>query len=485
MSGWIISDFQKTIADISATDTTFELNLLPLRGVQEKNVSIDTAWFESPVQTLHQTSVLLFRLHNYSTEDLDNIRVSIDLDGQERPEGTIDLRSSESIIDTARITVLTTGWHELAIRISDYPVTFDDAYFITFYVEENLKILSINQSDGNKEINAVFADPKYFILENSSASQLQYSRFQDYQLIILNELLQLPSGLISAMKRYVEEGGKALFIPAQDGPIEPYNALMHAMSADALTPWENRERQVGTINTDAFVFNDVFTRTRPNMRLPKVKGAFGISGAGRKGEPLLTYRDGGIFVNWYTPGAGAFCVISSSLDGSISDLTLQPEIFVPLIYKTAIYTSESTKVSYTIGVDDLIPMDRNQLRINENVVISGTSEFRPGLSPSGAKILLDVQGQVQRAGFYKVLQQDQLIASLGFNYDRRESDLAVVPVEDLPSNDKIKIWNQGDAADFTDLIQSTQQGKPLWKWCIILSLLFIAAEIALIRLWKN
>ncbi|MDZ4748315.1 MAG: BatA domain-containing protein, partial [Saprospiraceae bacterium] len=82
---WMISDFQKSIFDLPTTDSLHTINLLPMVGVQEKNVAIDSAWFESPVQTLNQTSALLFSVHNYAAEDADNIRVVIDLDGQERP----------------------------------------------------------------------------------------------------------------------------------------------------------------------------------------------------------------------------------------------------------------------------------------------------------------------------------------------------------------------------------------------------------------
>jgi len=153
---WIISDFQKSITDITAMDSLYPLNLLPLKSVQEKNIAIDSAWFESPLQMLNQTSALLFSIHNYTTEVADNVRITVSLDGQERPEGTIDIVGDQVKIDTAMITVLGTGWHDLAIRISDFPVTFDDTYYLTFYVEQNLEILSINDRSANAAISAVF-----------------------------------------------------------------------------------------------------------------------------------------------------------------------------------------------------------------------------------------------------------------------------------------------------------------------------------------
>ncbi|MEO6132706.1 MAG: BatA domain-containing protein [Saprospiraceae bacterium] len=482
---WFISDFQKTIADLNVNDSVHPINLLPLKSVQEKNIAIDSAWFDSPLQTLNQTSPLLFSIHNYTSEDADNIRVSVSLDGQERPEGTVDIAGGKIKIDTSFITVLTTGWHELAIRISDFPVIFDDAYYLTFYVEQNLKILSINGHAQNASVAAVFANQKNFILEQVTVNSLEYNALPSYDLIILNELPSFSSGLVAVLHKYVLEGGKVLFFPSSNGSVDQYNALMSVMGAGKLQAFATQERQVGKINIAAFVYHDVFNRTRANMRLPKVQGSFPLEGSGSRGQSLLSFRDGGDLITFYTPGKGAFCVVTAPLDQRISDLSLQPEVFVPLLYKMAIYSSDYRDLAYTIGRDQLIPLDKSKVALDKDIQISGPSQFIPGMSALGSKILLDVQGQVIEAGFYMVNQSDQLVASLAFNYDRRESDLTLVNAEDLAKNKMVKVWTDDEKSDFTQLIEDTRQGKQLWKWCIILALFFIACEIALIRLWRN
>ena len=482
---WIISDFQKSITDLTSFDSLTSLNLLPLKSVQEKNIAIDSAWFESPLQMLNQTSALLFSIHNYTIEDADNVRVSISLDGQERPEGTMDVSGSQIIIDTAMITVLSTGWHDLAIRISDFPVTFDDTYYLAFYVEQNLEILSINDRSPNEAISAVFSNGQNFILDQATSNSLEYDKLTSYDLIILNEPVSVSSGLVSVLHKYVLEGGNVLFIPSATGSIEQYNSLMRIMGAGEFQAYVTDERQGGRINTEAFIYRDVFNRTRPNMRLPKVTGSFTMAGSGSKGQSLLSFRDGGDLITFYTPGRGAFCVVTAPLDESTNDLSLQPEVFVPLLYKMAIYSSDQRILAYTIGRDQLIALDKSSFELDKDILITGPSEFIPGFSPLGSKVLLDVQGQVKEAGFYKVNHKDQLVASLAFNYDRLESDLSLTNLEDLPKNDMVRIWDDDENTDFTRMIEDTHQGKQLWKWCIILALVFIGFEIALIRLWKN
>ena len=481
---WLISDFQESIVDLSM-DSNLHLNLLPLRSVREKNVAIDSAWFDTPVQMLHQTSSLMFTIHNYANEDADNIRVTVNIDGQERPEGSADLGAGEMKTDTAQITVLKTGWHKVAIRISDFPVTFDDTYYISFYVDENLRILSIYEQNENPAIAAVFANPKDFVYDRSLANNLNYASFRDYDLIILQELKTLTSGLISVLDKYVKEGGKVLFIPSSSGDLAQYNEFLRRISASAWLPYSMQERQVGKINTDAFVYRDVFARTRPNMRLPKVISSFPQAGSGTRGQSLLAFRDGGDLLTFYEVEKGAVAVLSSPLDPAINDLSLQPEVFVPLLYKMAIYSSDIKPLSYIIGRDQLISVGDLNPASGMEFQVSGASEFIPGVSTLGSKLMLDMQGEVGEAGFYDVMQGGLTVASLAFNYDRTESDLTLYELDDLPGKEYLTIWDEDDNKDFTRLIEETQQGKQLWKWCIILALLFIGLEIALIRLWKN
>jgi hypothetical protein len=287
------------------------------------------------------------------------------------------------------------------------------------------------------------------------------------------------------LKKYVEEGGKTLFIPAAQGQVEQYNPLLQAMGANAFLPWSLQPREVGKINTEAFVYKDVFSRTRPNMRLPKVTASYPSAATGSKGQSLLSFRDGGDLITFYTPGKGAFCVLSAPLDEKTNDLVLQPEVFVPLLYKLTIYASDFRDIAYTIGLDHLIAIDRNEIDPDKETMIKGPVDFIPGITPLGSKLLLDVQGQVKTSGFYNLMQENKLVASLAFNYDRKESNLALTDLEALPKNNSFKVWADPDESDFTHLIEADRQGRQLWRWCIILGLFFIAMEIALIRLWKK
>jgi len=50
--------------------------------------------------------------------------------------------------------------------------------------------------------------------------------------------------------------------------------------------------------------------------------------------------------------------------------------------------------------------------------------------------------------------------------------------------DQVAIIEGTSATDFTEIITTQSKGTALWKWCLILALIFLAIETALLRFWK-
>ena len=67
---------------------------------------------------------------------------------------------------------MNTGWHRCEVEITDYPITFDDHYFVAFKVAQNLKVLSIDEGAGATYLDAVFKGASYFQITHQSAVAL-------------------------------------------------------------------------------------------------------------------------------------------------------------------------------------------------------------------------------------------------------------------------------------------------------------------------
>lgn len=345
LTAFLISDFQKNIADFDHfKDTTLEVNLVPLQSVQERNISIDSCWFDAPVQMMNQTNSLIISVKNHGDQDAENIRLSLRHDGQVKPVGTLSIPANSSVMDTVNMTVQRTGWHEAELNITDYPVQFDDKYFFAFNVAEEIRILVINELSSNKYLDATFKGIDYFNLDNQPISNVNYSAFQNYHLIVTNGLNAVSSGLASELKQYVENGGNVLVFPGATADIPGYNSFLASLSANELGLFEPQERTVATINTDEFIFNDVFENQNTNLKLPVTQANYSLSKfASRNEEPLLTYRDGSTFLAKYKNRQGHLYLCTSPLDEDVNNLVRNGEIFIPMLYKMAISTAKESR----------------------------------------------------------------------------------------------------------------------------------------------
>jgi len=489
---YLISDFQKNITDgiQNFIDTTVEVNLVPLQSVQERNIAIDTAWFEAPVQILNQTNPLLVKIRNLSDEDADNIRLSLRYEGQTKPVGSLSIPAGESITDTVNITILRTGWHEAMLTLTDYPVQFDDNYYFTFEVAEDINVLAIDELAPNSYLQAAFRGIEYFDLVNQQSQNLDYSSFSNYEMIVLNELTDISSGLSSELQEFVQNGGNLLVFPSADANQGSYNNFLSNFSANELIAFEETPRTVGTVNTSEFIFNDVFENRSANLKLPSTQGNFQLSQyANRNEEELLTYRDGTPYLTKYRIGQGNLYFSAAPLTEDYNDLVRNGEIFVPMLYKMAISSGETPKIAYTIGADEVIEAD-HQISETETVykLRGEAEEFIPEQRVVGSKVFLGINNQIETAGFYDLfLKPENILGVYGFNYDRTESDLQHYSQSDLEQllNPNMTIITATARADFEQLIGERSRGVTLWRWCLILALAFLAVEVLLLRFWKT
>ncbi len=488
---YLLSDFQEYAVDLDNwQDTSMRVSLVPLQAVQERNISIDSAWFEEPVQMLQQTNTLVVKLSNKGREAAENVRLSFFHEGQNKPVGTVNVPAGGFILDTINVSVLRTGWHEARLEITDYPITFDDTYFLSFYVQEKINILVVNELESNVYVDAAFRGIAYFSVDNQFSRNLDYSRFKDYQLIICNELPVLSSGLAFELQQFVRNGGNVLVFPSVNMSAGAYDNFLDAFPANRYGAFEAEvEKQVSGINTEEFVFRDVFQSLSSNLKLPLAKASFQFNGfMDRAEEPLMTYRDGRSFLSKFKIDKGHLYLCAAPLDIRFNDLVVNGEIFVPMLYKMALSRAAAEVPAWFIGRDNRLEADH----IGQSADImyrmgDQDTEFIPEQRIVGSKVIIGTGEQVRRSGWYRLwLEKDKVLKIFAFNYDRKESQQEFLAATALQQRfgERFSVIDLADAAVSTDLIAENSEGRSLWRWFVVLALLFLAIETLLLRFWK-
>ena len=487
---FIVSDFQKNISDLEMyQDSTIDLTIVPLQSVQNQNVAIDSAWFQSPVQSLNQPNPLIVKVRNLSKKEIPGLRMSLQIDNQTRPLGTLNLPALTAIYDTVDVPVLRTGWHEAKLNIADFPVEFDNDYYFTFKVDEQVNILQIYQDQPNQFIQASFADNDYFKATAQQVGQLNYAAFAEYDLVILDELPSVPTGLISELKNYVSNAGNVVLFPHPEANVADYNNLCKQFRANTYTSFEEQERKVSYVNFQEFIFNDVFEERRSNLKLPITSSNYKFSRkASTQEEVILRYRDGGSFIGKYKMDKGHLFLCAAPLRLDYSDLVKNGEIFVPMLYKMALSATSENKIAYIIGQDEVLETDNRTTTAEMVYKMKGAqTSFIPEQRNMGNRMVLGMNNQVQEAGFYNLyLSPESVLDKFSFNYDRKESYLSFYTPEELVKllGNQVAVIEGTNRNDFQEVINAQSKGSPLWKFCLFACLFFLALETALIRIWK-
>ncbi len=487
---YLISDFQKNSSFTGDfQDTSMTITAIPLQAVQEQNVSIDSAWFEGPVLIARQANPLVVQVTNHGIEEVEQVRLSLLENGQEKPIGQLSIPPGITVTDTLLYTAQQAGWQSLELRVTDFPVQFDDAYYLAAEVRERIGILVIFDGAATPYLQKGTMGVQAFEPVFQSASQVDYSRFSKYQLIILDDLGVLSSGLVKELESFMKGGGNVLVFPkGNQADLKGFAELSSLAGARRYGDWTAQTLNVSELNTNSFIFSDVYTNARANLRLPVTKGYYRMeSGGPVDEEPLVTFRDGQRMLARYPLELGNLFLSSAPLGEEFSDLVKTGEVFIPMVYKMALSGRRNTRLAYTIGQDLEVELTVPIRKSAESLLRlrSAKEEFVPSQRYIGSRVKLGLEEGLSFAGVYDVLDdQEANLGNVAFNYDRRESDLSILEMEDIRAKG-FQIPDETARADLSVWVGEQERGIVLWRWCVILALVMIAIESLLLRFWKT
>lgn len=486
---FIISDFQKNNSELAIpTDSSIQRHLIPLQYLEENNVGIDSAYFLTPVITPGQSNKIVFHVKNFGRSDVENIKVNYQINGQEYPSSPLSIKSNKEVVDTITVSSSKVGWNELTIKLNDYPIQFDDQYHLSFLVKEEIKVLVVYSKLLSEELmNYIKAIP-YFKVSTQELSKLDYGKFKEFQLIILANLPQVSSGLGTELRKGLEEGVNLVVFPAPDLGNMSYKELNTAISFPTIISFDRNQREASRINTEADIFQDVFSNPNANIKLPITKGHYTFS-PNKSIESILSNRDQSLLLFRYNIGQAMVYVCSSPFLSEYNDLTKSPEILLPFLFKASISGSKNSKFSYTIGKDPIIEWNTisNLSQEDMRLTMKGPEEFIPSIRTSQNKTIIEIFDQVSKAGNYQLLKNNEEIGKISFNEDRIESDLRLISLQEIKEKygKYFSIIESAENTDFTNLLQATMQKSQWWRYLLWGALLFLLIEALLIRYLKS
>ena len=500
-SAFVVSDFQQSFSNVASLsdDSTMSGYLLPLAAAQVNNLYIDSCWFDSPVQQAGFPVRLHVKLSNSSNTDFEKIPVRVTVNNKQKAVATVDILAGNSAEIVMPFINYEGGICQGVAEISDYPITYDDKFYFSYNVTSAMSVLAIDGENGNAYLNALFASDSSVKYEHMQEQKLDYSSFGKYNLIILNSVGSISSGLAQELKRFLENGGGVSLIPAPNADLASYNTFLHDLNAGMLSGPDTVNTVVSKINLNHPLFRDVFDASAgvgklpDNVELPNVFSHYRILTNSRvASESLMSLRTGDYFLTAQPVGEGMLFLLASPLDVRFSNFPKQA-LFVPVFYNMALLSRPVPRLYYTVGRDELIRVTGERLKEDQVYTMRSNSsnfDFIPGKVEVNSVNFVQAHGQIKEAGNYSMLAGGQRFMGLSFNYNRSESDMKYYSADELISMlDKkeikhIRVLAQSQKA-VGQAISELNKGKQLWKFFVLATLLFLLGEVLLIRIWKT
>lgn len=485
---YLLSDYQQNMGDL-AVDSSVTYNLVPLAADAQANVYIDSCWFTEPVQLLGQQATLIVKVTNSGEKEVEGNRLVMKLNGQAKGMSELNVDAESFVYDTITFNISQAGWNKAELSIQDYPITYDDNYFVAFNVVEKVKVVSLNDSKANQFLDAMFKNQAEFDYITTTESGFTTEMLQGTQLVLLDNLKSVSSSLSAAINAYVADGGAVAVFPGAKAEMESYNRFLNNLGANSITGFNEQPQEMASLNLQQNVFKDVFERVPDNMNLPKVFKYYTFSRSSTSNEEaVLTLKDGSSFFSRYPTKGGNLYVCAAPLDKDYSELPVHA-VFVPMLYKMAVLNVKGSNISYFIGDKTRIEADAPKAAGDKVYKIKGENlELIPEQFAVGNKMLLGINEQIRKAGFYNLgMDGSTQTDILALNFDRRESDLKFSTAADLTTKypqANVNVVN-GANVEVATLVKELDRGTALWKWCLILALFFLATEVALLRFWKG
>jgi hypothetical protein len=489
---YVISDFQKQMCDAEQLkmDSATQLNFVLVTANEQHNLYVDSVWLTSPVVQQNEPATVKVRIQNDSKETAENILVTLKLNGQQKGLQNITCAAGSWTDVVFTFTVQKNGLQQGEVSIIDHPVTFDDKMYFSFAPVSSYRLLAINGNSSNRFISKLFENDPIYKLTQTNQNQIDYSAFSSNQLIILNEPAALSSGLSLELKKYIEEGGQLLVIPpAENASLASLNTLLTDLNMPAYGVSLKQTVKVSELNTQDPIFKNVFQRIPRNMDLPSITQFYALQrNNASKGKPLMLLGNGQPFVWQASFRKGNVILFSTPLRTEWSNLP-QHALFVPLMLKFGMGKAQGESLYGTIGTPQWIVMNKNTTAEKLIRLWGNDAELMLQTSQRQGKTVCYLDQPLAKAGIYNLAPQGEKAPQqlLAMNFDRKESNLAIWPKEDMESFlsqwPAARIANE-DTAVLQNDIRTALSGTPFWRYCIWLTLVFILIEILLLRLLK-
>lgn len=474
-----ISDFQKSTwgSEQFQFDTLRQWHLVPVEATSTSNVYVDSLWLENPFVVRGEKNTIHVKLQNDGPRRLEGLIVKLTINGiqEATASATLDPNSHGDI--SFDVSTGLAGLNRGIVSFNDFPGTFDNEFFFALNFSRPLRVVEIKQDAGVSFVERVFGNKQLFQFKSYPASNVDYNQITLADMVVVNGIDRIDPALGTSLASYRQTSGTILFIPGTKPDIGSYTNTLSLPGLKWLQADAPEELDKPDYNNP--LFENIFEERSAQLAMPRAKKQLDW---GQDRSAILKFRSGLPFLSQF----GHLFVLASPLDKNSTDF-YQHALFVPVMYRIAASGRKNESQLYYYLTESLVTIRADSIYGEEPVRLVGQQELIPPQRKDVDKVIMELPKFSMNAGFYYALFRKDTLDQVAFNLTRAESKLDRFSNDELSGrfgNKMVSIFTSGSASSLATDIRERYLGTPFWKQALILSLLFLLAEVLLIRFLK-
>ena len=478
---FIISDFQKsTIGNIEQLkmDSIDQVFVSPIFFDATKNIFIDSMYLSNPFLIANEKNQLNVVLKNTGFEDASELQVKLFINEIQSASSIVNIPAGGSEELTFEISYNLEKVNRCRLNFEDYPVTFDNDFYFVLKLENKIDILEIKNEESISPIEQVYGNRSLFNYSFQIASNTDYSLIRQFDLVIVNGLTSIDNSLSLELNNYIAQGGSLFIIPGEKPDMNSYRNLLASIN-----PVVNDTSRVEISMPDLSdpFYENIFESANERIDMPNALPILNWQG---QQMDLLKLKNNLNFLSGFRK-QGTIFILAAPLEDQFTNFH-RHALYVPVMYRIAAISKRSfEKLYYNIN-EPTINLRLDSLNKQDIFKLTDLEiELIPNQRISANELVLEMPKNTLNPGFYELKLEEKTKDVLAFNLDRAESYLAQMTFDEIKTNfanyNNVKIFDANDADNFSKEVKKNKFGVPLWKYAIILSLLFLLAEVLLIR----
>jgi hypothetical protein len=479
-----ISDFQQsTFGDpgtLLVADTTQRLHLVPVTLLPQANIFSDTAWLENPFVVGGEKNTLHVRLRNDGKKPVDQLLIKLTTNNVQAATSMVSIPAGGTTQTSFDLATGLSRFSRAVIGFNDYPVTFDNELYLSLNFSDKIRVVEVKAATERTVVEKVYGNKAVFEFKSHLFTNVPYSELQEADLVVLNGVDRIDFALLQALQNHRSLGKTLLVIPGGNPEIKNYQQLT---GLTGLKKAEDREKtELKTPDFKNPFFENIVEERSDRLAMPQ---ALRVLDMGSDRSALLKLKSEQAFLSRL--GNGSSYLLASPLTGEYTDFAGN-FLFLPVMYRIAASGKKLEHKPYYLLTENFLTIRADSLVGEQAVRLIGRQEIIPSQRRTGSRLVLEFPRFSMDAGFYFAVQGSDTLALLAFNQSKQESLLTQYTAQEvkekLGNHRHITLFESNSSETFSNEIKARYLGTPLWKYALVLALLFLLAEVLLIRFLK-